>query len=356
MKTKLVYVLTCEPEDNYIEQALIAIWSARYYNPGTEIILLTDDLTDKLFVGKRAEILDYISEKIVVSFDADKSIHYRSRWLKTSVRQLVKGDLLFVDCDTIVNCDLSLIEQVDAEIAMALDENVDIQGHAQSVLKTMVKNCQAVGVDVLKEKYYFNSGVMYIRDTTLTYQLFEKWHAYWEEGVNKGINVDQPTFARANITMGRPVVLLDDRWNAIAYSQIEEIYDAYIIHYWHGKSFLYSEKGMNYVRENGMDDFVKYYTLHSTHTFIPFDNHVYHYSCKDYVRFCRILKKSLKDYGEHIDATFDDFDINMSSNLIIRWTLRHHFLRLSALLIVLSKYYRVTFSKKFTYRRNVYEG
>lgn len=356
MKTKLVYVLTCAPDDNYIEQALIAVWSARYYNPEAEIILLTDDLTNKLFVGKRAEILDYISEKIVVPFDASKSIHYRSRWLKTSVRQLLQGDLLFIDCDTIVNYDLSPIEQTDAEIAMALDENVDVKGHEKLTMLAIENKCRTVGVDVMKEKYYFNSGVMYIRDTALTHQLFEKWHAYWEEGVNKGINVDQPTLAKANIECGRPIVLLNDRWNAIAYSQIEEIYDAYIIHYWHGKSFLYSTKGMNYIRDNGMDDFVKYYTLHSTHSFIPFDNHVYHYKCSDYQRFYSITKKSLKDYGEHIDGTFEDFDINMSTNKIIRWTLRHNMLRLSSLLIVMSKYYRVKYSKKFTYKKNVYEN
>ena len=62
MQTKLVYVLTCAPEATYIEQALISIWSARYHNPDAHIVLLVDDLTNQLLVGKRAEVLEYITE------------------------------------------------------------------------------------------------------------------------------------------------------------------------------------------------------------------------------------------------------------------------------------------------------
>ena len=64
MVTKLVYVLTCSPEKHYIEQALIAVFSARHWNPDAYIVLLVDDKTDALLVGKRSELLDYVSEKI----------------------------------------------------------------------------------------------------------------------------------------------------------------------------------------------------------------------------------------------------------------------------------------------------
>ena len=98
MQTKLVYVLTCTPEATYIEQALISIWSARYHNPDAHIVLLLDDKTNELLVGKRAEVLEYVTEKVVVPFeDANATMMCRSRWIKTQVRQLVKGDFLFID-------------------------------------------------------------------------------------------------------------------------------------------------------------------------------------------------------------------------------------------------------------------
>ena len=80
MKTRLVYVLTCAPEGCFIEQALLAIWSARYHNPSAHIILIVDDKTDGLITGGRNELLKYISEKTVIPFDDDKPMVYRSYW------------------------------------------------------------------------------------------------------------------------------------------------------------------------------------------------------------------------------------------------------------------------------------
>lgn len=355
MKTKLVYVLTCAEEDTYIEQALISVWSARYHNPDTPIILLVDNETDNLLVGKRGEILSYISEKIVVPFDTDKNMHYRSRWLKTKSRELVQGDMFYIDCDTIICCNLSGIEQTAAEIAMVRDENVDFQDEVDSIAQKMINYCSIVGVDLSKEKYYFNGGVIYAKDTDLTHRIFDKWHAYWQEGLQEGLNIDQPSFAKANIECGRPVMLLDDRWNALAFTQIEEIYSAYILHFWRGVSFLYNEKCMRTIKEFGLTDFMKYCILHPTHTFIPFDSHIARYKCGDYMRFYQSLKYVLREYGKHIDPEFEGFDIHMRTQNSIMWLLRHYLYGMASLLIVASKWYRVKFSSKFRIVDNIYK-
>lgn len=356
MKTKLVYVLTCAPQDTYIEQALMSIWSARYHNPDAYIVLLTDDLTDQLFIGKRCEILDFISEKIVVPFEPDKNMHYRSRWLKTSVRQLIKGDYLFIDSDTITTCDLSHIEQIDADIAMCRDENVNIADEDYAAAKPMIDNCAQIGFDVTKEKYYFNSGVMYVRDTELTHKLYERWHELWQDGVSRGINLDQPTFAKANYEMGHPVKLLEDKWNCIVQSQIAEVYSAYILHFWHSVSFLYSDRLMTYIKNNGLTNFLRYYILHPTYTFLPPDNRVFYYSHKEFISFYNILKRTLKDYADQIDSTCTDFNLPMRSNGLIRWMLNRNMYRVASCLIVISKWYRVKLSRKYVHYINFYES
>lgn len=355
MKTKLVYVLTCAPQDTYIEQALMSIWSARYHNPDAHIVLIVDDLTNNLLVGKRAEVLEYISEKIVVPFDKDESMHYRSRWLKTKARELVRGDMLYIDCDTIITCDLSKIEQTDAEIAMVRDENVDFQDEIDSVALRMMSLCGKMGVDLSQEKYYFNGGIIYAKDTELTHRIFNKWHAYWQEGLLVGLNIDQPSFAKANIELGRPVVLLDDRWNAMAYTQIEEIYSAYILHFWRGVSFLYNEKSMSYIRGNGMTDFIEYCILHPTHTFIPFESHIARYGCGDYLRFYKSLKCILHEYSKNIDAQFEGFNIHMKTQNLIMWLLRHRLFCMASMIIIASKWYRVKLSSKFVMTDNVFK-
>lgn len=354
MKTKLVYVLTCAPEATYIEQALMAVWSARYHNQDAHIVLLTDDLTDKLFVGKRAEILDYISEKIVVPFEPDENMHYRSRWLKTSVRQLIKGDYLFIDCDTITMSNLSHIEQIDADIAMCRDENVNIADEDYAAAKPMIDNCAQIGFDVTKEKYYFNSGVMYVRDTELTHKLYERWHELWQEGVSKGINLDQPTFAKANYEMGHPVKLLEDKWNCIVQSQIAEVYSAYILHFWHSVSFLFTRHGMKYLKENGLTEFAKYYTLHPTETFLPPNNRVYGYTWFNYKHLYKTLHKTLASYAKTIDPLFEDFTLSLSGWDMIKRTAQNGLYRLASMMIILSKWYRVKVSKKYKNYENYY--
>ena len=128
MKTKLVYVLTCAPEATYIEQALISIYSARYQNPHAHIVLLVDNKTNELLVGKRAEVLEYITEKIVIPFeDTMLTPMYRSRYIKTQVRELVDGDLLFIDSDTVINHSLEEIDQLPYDVAAAPESNLPIE-------------------------------------------------------------------------------------------------------------------------------------------------------------------------------------------------------------------------------------
>ena len=161
MTTKLVYVLTCAPEKHYIEQALIAVFSARYWNPNAHIVLLVDDLTDQLFVGKRAQILDFLTEKIVVPFeDATLSPMYRSRWIKTSVRQLVKGDFMFVDCDTVVCKSLSDIDTFDCEVGAVLESHLLVEDFCSGLRKKAIALNQKIGVDLNLEKEFPNCKII----------------------------------------------------------------------------------------------------------------------------------------------------------------------------------------------------
>ena len=161
MKTKLVYVLTCAPEATYIEQALISIWSARYHNPDAHIVLLVDDKTNDLLVGKRAEVLEYVTEKVVIPFeDANATMMYRSRWIKTQVRQLVKGDFMFVDCDTVVNKSLEEIDGVEAEAAAVPESNLPIADFHPSLYESMEENAKKIGWNIAGEEYYYSSGLI----------------------------------------------------------------------------------------------------------------------------------------------------------------------------------------------------
>lgn len=304
MKTKLVYVLTCAPEANYIEQALMSVWSARHWNPDAHIVLITDNLTDKLFVGKRADILDYISEKIVVPFEDDSlSMMYRSRWIKTSVRQLITGDFLFIDCDTIVCKSLAEVDNFDCEVGAVYESHLPIKDWHPGLLQAANDKCKLLGFDLTKEPEYYSSGVLYVKDTAKAHELFDHWHTAWLEGVEKGSSIDQPALAKANKAMEYMIRQIPDTYNCILFTRVPFYEEAHILHIasYRNPSWLFESDCLNYVREYGLTEELKRVITKPCTTFFPFDYNILHSTLFQRLKWVReynnshaILEKIIK--------------------------------------------------------------
>ena len=310
MKTKLVYVLTCAPEATYIEQALISIWSARYHNPDAHIVLLVDDLTNQLLVGKRAEVLEYITEKVVIPFeDANATMMYRSRWIKTQVRELVEGDLLFIDCDTIVNKPLEEIDACPFDVAMVLDEHTIIPDYIEESKLYVQSFTLKLGYDVLNENEYFNSGVMYAKDTEQVHKLWELWHQYWLHGEKEGVGIDQPALGKANIECNHIINQLDRVWNTLVYMNPVFIADGKILHFWNfrNRSYIFCKSYLKYVHANGINEYVQDCILHPLRSVLPSDNILNKARLLDFIKYRCIIRKEKQKYAKHVDPSFSDF-------------------------------------------------
>ena len=230
METQIVYVLTSTSKDIYLEQAYASMYSLKYYMPEAHIILLTDRETEKTFTGLRKEEIKYADEIVVIDLDAQKyNGQKRSRILKTSVRKYIKGDFLFIDCDTIITKPLDDIEKIDAEIAACWDTHSLFKDNPYRDL--CVRHAKLLGWDVEQEEVYFNSGVIYVKDTPLTHQFYELWNKNWFEGETRGVNMDQPAFALTNFQMGHIVKVLPDIWNCELKHGIKFLKDTNIVHY-----------------------------------------------------------------------------------------------------------------------------
>ena len=321
MKTKLVYVLTCAPDATYIEQALMAVWSARYHNPDAHIVLLTDDLTDKLLVGTRGELLNYISEKIVVPFEIDKSMHFRSRWLKSQVRELVKGDMLFIDCDTICCQSLAEIDDCEALVAMVPDEHLHVCDYPDSLKLLLSETTKKLGYDVTAEEWYFNSGVIYAKDNPTVKQLWKCWHKIWQEGEEMGINPDQPSLGKANILCDHIIHRLPDVWNTLIYMNPVFAKEGKILHFWNfrNKSFLFAKPFLIYIRENGLTEYAKTCILDPMKSVLPFDNILTRSNILDYFRYAKQIKQQRALYAANVDVTFADFSWPKDYSLLRRY-------------------------------------
>jgi hypothetical protein len=187
MKTKAVYVLTSSPNDYYYEQLLMSVYSLKLYNPDMQTVLVTDTTTNETLAPGRNRIKGYFDDIIVVDIPKRFGKEQCSRYLKTSLRPLVDGDFIYIDVDTIICDSLSELDELDVEIGAVPD---------------LHKNTQ-----------YFNSGVMYSKDTLTAHKLYELWHELWLEDVQNGNSKDQHSLNLANRKLKFIVMTISDIWN-----------------------------------------------------------------------------------------------------------------------------------------------
>lgn len=229
MKTKIVYVLVSSEQDIYLEQAYISMQSLRHHNTDAHIVLLTDNITADSFIGKRKEKIHLVDELVVVDLSNKFTAQQRSRLLKTSARNLVDGDFLFVDCDTIITKSLAEIDSCKYDIAACEDSHSSFEKNPYRDLCL----CHGKILDwpIEEELVYFNSGVIYVKDNQKTRAFYHKWNEIWLDGSHKGVNMDQPSFAKTNYLLGHQVQILEGVWNCELKHGIKFLKDAKIVHY-----------------------------------------------------------------------------------------------------------------------------
>lgn len=236
MQTKIVYVVASLDDDIYMEQAIVSAWSARYHNPDASIVLVCDQATKAtLQTGNRQRYAEELFNEIVVQqLPESYSMVERSRALKTMVRNIVKGDILYLDTDTIVCKDLSFVDHFSFDLGFVHDHNCSFDNY---IFRDLVQErMQTIfGIDVSKETAYYNSGVSFVRDTAENHSFFSLWHRYWEYAVREfNYYKDQQPLFTAHIEMGHCIHTLPGEMNHQALVNINHLSNAAIIHFFTG--------------------------------------------------------------------------------------------------------------------------
>ena len=177
MKTKIVYVVVSDTTDIYLEQALLSVFSLRKHNPNAYVELVVDQDTNTTIAEKRGEILKYIDNKVVINVPEEYNKVCRSRWIKTSLRQHIQGNFLFIDTDTLVTDCLDDIDSFDGEMGAVKDQHV-LVGKNRGVKKLQI-NAERDGWIWSETLAYYNSGVMYVKDSPFTHKFYQTWHNKW---------------------------------------------------------------------------------------------------------------------------------------------------------------------------------
>ena len=226
---KYLYVLVNSATGFYTEQTYVSMLSLKHVTPDAYISLLVDDKTAIIHDNSFLEsIKSLVNEYKIISLPSDMSTVARSRYIKTSMREHISGDFLFIDSDTIW---ASAVNEKDFtfDIMGVLDGHVLFsQNTAKEINSNYFKKMNCFP----NSEIYINSGVIYSKDTPFSKDFFNRWHKKWKETSKTGIYVDQPSL---NFVLNKEdhlkKVLLPGEYNSQIINSWNFFFKAKIIHY-----------------------------------------------------------------------------------------------------------------------------
>lgn len=277
MKTKCIYVVASDSDDIYLEQTYLSAFSLNLHNPNANITLVVDEKTEHSLLGKRKGILNVISDICTVKCPEEYSKMAVSRFLKTSLRQHVEGDYLFIDGDTIITDRLDSIDNFYFDIGACIDKHLNISNHTQKA--NILTKAKQIKWDVTHwDGRYFNSGIMYVKESPIAIELYDKWHYEWKSFAQKRIYIDQPSLNKINMQMGGIITEIGGEWNCqIIENGIKYLNRAKIIHYFassrgrgnrDNNPFLFKSKDLySKIKNNGITEDIKEMLSHPKDAF-----------------------------------------------------------------------------------------
>jgi hypothetical protein len=252
---KYLYVLVGDDADYYLEQALLSITSLKMRMPDAFVSLLVDDKTAALLKGNRNQIHNLINEYKIIQLSNSLTKKQRSRWLKTSMRNHIEGDFLYIDCDTIIADNLDDIKDLDSHIGAVLDLHNPL--NFRPITRHIIVDAKKLGFTApFVNNKYFNGGIMFCRDSDICHNFFDEWHKLWVYGLSKNIYTDQPSLNQSNVNCNDVIEELDGTWNCqIEYGGLAYLQNAKIIHYfssnaWENPYLIGNDSFLKKIRDN----------------------------------------------------------------------------------------------------------
>lgn len=197
----IVYVLICGKDDLYFEQFWVSLVSCRKWNPTAKIILLTSaDTMSVLCDAYHQQAMTLLSDIIPLDLSQYSNGLLKSRHIKTSMRALLKGDFLYIDCDTIICGDLSGVQSFAGDVLCVPDFHHPCRIDRRAFSGLCVR-ADIMGYHTDGDGNHYNSGVMLVRDTPAAHDFFKLWHTLWQETCSRSLFQDQLSLNEANYRM-----------------------------------------------------------------------------------------------------------------------------------------------------------
>jgi hypothetical protein len=230
----IVYVIASSGRDDYTAMARVSLASLRMSNPGARATVVCDAQTDRAVRSVQDPILDEVDDwRAFETPPGDGS--FRSKFLKSSLRQRLSGPYLFLDVDTIVRDDLTPISRVDGDIAGA-------PNHSREELSRQIWEGDRAILSAMqwttRDTFYVNSGVLWASESAGARRIYGLWHEKWlEQQLHLHDSRDQPSLNTAICESNIRCFRLDCRCNAQIGAHPLSMRNAMIWHYYYSLDY-----------------------------------------------------------------------------------------------------------------------
>lgn len=264
---KFVYILINQKDDYLKEQTLVSLYSLRLTNPDASTVLVTDEKTREFLCGEDSKIRDYVNEVLVAPLPQEISPDRKYRHLKTSLRNLIKGDFIFLDNKTIIVRPLTELYNLGFDLGAVPEGNIfqcgneELKKHRDSINNNTINNKKG------ESDNFFNEGVLLVKDSEKTRLFFEEWNKLVQkENINLGKENNKSSLSFVNSLMGSIVQVIDGKFNCqlSGFGAMDYIWKPYIINYGSDREInnnlffpLQDEKWLSIIREHGITEEIK---------------------------------------------------------------------------------------------------
>jgi lipopolysaccharide biosynthesis glycosyltransferase len=219
--------------------------SVKLYNPDFRIFLFCDGDTAAGLKFSGDLLLDEVDEVIIVNTPEGSDV-FKNRFIKTQLRLLIKGDVLFLDSDILVRRSIDSIFEIKNDFGAAPNHSKLI--FSQQLWLSDRQLLDRMGWQV-RGDVYLNGGVLFYRDSEVCRKFAKEWHKNWLACTSTGSYRDQPSLNYSILSQNMDISILDKSFNAQFGITPSASENASVWHYYASNDALASTPFMRFVNE-----------------------------------------------------------------------------------------------------------
>jgi len=224
------YVLASDGGADHLNMCLVSALVLRHVDRTARIGLLCDPPSADAATRAGVRLADVFDE-VEIRETGGATAMLRSRELKLSLRGVVRGDICYLDSDTLLVEPIREMPRAVTGVGMAYDGWWHLRGAVDAPPRVASLYAQ-IGWPFPPPRY-FNGGVIFWRDNPKARQFADAWAAAWAVSVRAGVPLDQMALAHTDRELGGVIDVLPHRYNAQVGVWFGAARDAAIWHFWY---------------------------------------------------------------------------------------------------------------------------